>query len=92
MQTPLKQHVSLLSHEFLISFYIVVTTSVFTVLYLTADTEVIMSHVWSPSDPAASYFLNRQVWMSSNMASSLFSTSSSGMVTFAPESLLTATH
>lgn len=41
---------------------------------------------------ATSYFLNKDDWMSSNMASSCFSTSASGTVTFAPESLLTATH
>lgn len=41
---------------------------------------------------APSYFLNKQDWMCSNMARSCFSTSASGTVTFAPVSLLTATH
>ncbi|TNN58773.1 hypothetical protein EYF80_031018 [Liparis tanakae] len=35
---------------------------------------------------------DRLLWISSNSATSLFSTSASGMVTFAPVSLLTATH
>lgn len=39
-----------------------------------------------------SYFLNRLFWISSNMATSVFSASASGIVTFSPVSLLTATH
>lgn len=44
------------------------------------------------SSSLLTYFLNRLFWMSSNMATILFSTSSSGIVTFAPVSLLTVTH